>query len=171
MRNALCCSIVISAVVLGSCSPPQPDLAGLKKTVDAYNAASTEGMLSGNTEKILTYYDDNVMEMPPNMPAIKGREAVKAFQESMSKTGMKFNKVTFTTTELQAGGKVGYEVGTYDMTITMAPMGEMQDAGKYIALWNQQADGSWKLHAEMWSSDKPMPKMGDMEQAPSNKKK
>jgi ketosteroid isomerase-like protein len=43
------------------------------------------------------------------------------------------------------------------MTITMLPMGEMKDKGKYIALWRQQADGSWKVHAETWNTDTPAP--------------
>ena len=169
MRVMLVCCAIVAAFLLGSCAPQQPDLAAFRKTVDAYNAASAEGMLSGNTEKVFAYYTDDVMEMPPNMPAIKGKEALKAFQESMSKMAMKFTKVTFVTTDLEAGGKVGYEIGTYDMTMTMAPMGEMPDAGKYIALWNQQADGSWKLRAEMWSSDKAMPQMDEHASAPAKK--
>ena len=49
------------------------------------------------------------------------------------------------------------------MTITMAPMGQMKDAGKYIALWRQQADGTWKVHAETWNTDTPAPPMAKEE--------
>ena len=40
---------------------------------------------------------------------------------------------------------------------TVPHMGDVTDQGKYITLWNQQADGSWKMAAETWSTDKPMP--------------
>jgi hypothetical protein len=38
-------------------------------------------------------------------------------------------------------------------------MGEMKDQGKYVALWREQADGTWKLSAETWNTDMPMPAM------------
>ena len=138
-------------------SSTQPDSAILRKTVDAYNDASKAAMLSGNSDKVMTYYEADALEMPPNAPVIKGKEGILAFQQQMTKSGMKFNSVAFQTTELTADGKSAYEIGTYDMTITMPPMGEMKDNGKYIALWRQQADGSWKVHAEMWSTNNPLP--------------
>ena len=50
-----------------SCVSQQPDMAALKKTVEEYNAATQGCMLSGNMEKVLTYYEEGAMEMPPNM--------------------------------------------------------------------------------------------------------
>jgi ketosteroid isomerase-like protein len=29
------------------------------------------------------------------------------------------------------------------------------DRGKYLAVWKKQADGSWKIEADMWNSDLP----------------
>jgi ketosteroid isomerase-like protein len=170
MRISTALAVTLAALFLISCAQQQPDLAALRKTVDAYNAASRESMLTGNSDKLMSYYEDDALEMAPNMAVMKGKDAIRAFQNSMSKMGMKFNAVTFETSDLQAGGKVAYEIGSYDMTITMAPMGEMKDNGKYIALWRQQADGAWKVHAEMWSSNQPPPPMPDMT-AKSGKRK
>jgi ketosteroid isomerase-like protein len=146
----------IAAFCLVSCAPKPPDTAALRKTVDEYNAASKESMLSGKPDLILGYYEDDALEMAPNSPVIKGKAAIKEFQESMSKTGMKFLAVSFTTLELEADGKIAYEVGSYDMTINMPPMGDVNDKGKYVALWRQQPDGAWKVHAETWNTDTPM---------------
>jgi hypothetical protein len=38
-------------------------------------------------------------------------------------------------------------------------MGDVKDKGKYITLWHQQADGAWKVRAETWNTDMPMPSM------------
>jgi len=162
MRNtsAIVLAIVASLLVL-SCAAPQVDMTALKKTVDDYNAASKEAMMTGNSDKVMAYYQDDAMEMAPNMAIAKGKDAIKAMQDQMMKSGMKVTAVTFSTTDLQAGGTIAYELGTYDMTMTMPPMGEIKDHGKYVAIWHQQADGTWKVRAETWNSDMPMTAMGE----------
>jgi len=150
---------ILSLLIL-SCGAPQVDMTALQKTVNDYNAASKEAMMTGNGEKAMTYYQDDAMEMGPNMETAKGKDAIKAQQDQMSKSNMKMTDVNLTTTELKAAGDIAYELGTYSMTITMPPMGEVKDHGKYIAIWHQQADGSWKVRAETWNSDMPMPSMG-----------
>jgi ketosteroid isomerase-like protein len=146
-----------------ACAPTPVDMAALRKTVDAFNDASKESMLSGDAAKCNSYYETDALEMAPNAPNIKGKDAILAYQNGMAKSGLKFNQVTFKTDELIADGKVAYEIGSYDMTMTMPPMGEMKDNGKYIALWRQQSDGAWKVHAETWSSNKPAAPMGNEE--------
>jgi ketosteroid isomerase-like protein len=33
----------------------------------------------------------------------------------------------------------------------------IMDRGKYVAVWKKQADGSWKVAAESFNSDLPVP--------------
>jgi ketosteroid isomerase-like protein len=168
MRQILAILVVaLSMIISFACAPPQVDMAALQKTVDAFNKASTESMIKGDASINNSYYETGALEMAPNMPTVKGKDAILAFQNDMAKTGMKITAVTFKTLDLVADGKVAWEIGSYDMTITMPPMGEMKDAGKYIALWRQQADGAWKVRAETWSSDKPAAPMAS---EPSPKK-
>ncbi|HUI64799.1 MAG TPA: DUF4440 domain-containing protein [Bacteroidota bacterium] len=161
MRTA-CAVLLLAAVslIITSCASPQVDMAALKKTVDTFNAASIESMTGGNSDKTLAYYEDDALEMAPNMTMAKGKDAIKAMQDQMMKSGMKMTSVSFSPIDLQAGGTIAYEIGTYDITATMASMGEMKDHGKYLTIWHQQPDGTWKVRAETWNSDMPMPSMG-----------
>ncbi|MGH2567811.1 MAG: YybH family protein, partial [Bacteroidota bacterium] len=104
----------------------------------------------------MAYYADDAIQMPPNAPPNKGKEAIRAWISQMMQSGMKITAAKFTSTEVDAGGKVAYEVGDYDMTMTIPEMGEMKDNGKYVAVWKQQQDGSWKVHAEIWNTNVPM---------------
>ena len=88
-------AIAVTSLCFVSCGSPEPDMTALRKTVDEYNAASKEAMLSGNSEKSLAYFADDGLEMAPNMAVMKGKEAIKAFQDQMSKTGMKFKRRLF----------------------------------------------------------------------------
>ncbi len=152
-------AVAVASCFLVSCGPKEPDKAALQKTVDEYNAASKEAMMTGNSDKVLAFFEDDGMEMAPNQPTVKGKEAIKAFQAQMMKSGVKMTAVEFAPVEIQAGGTIAYEIGTYDMTIAVPKMGDVKDKGKYIALWRQQADGSWKVRAETWNTDMPMPSM------------
>ena len=156
MRQFFAVLVFIVLLLPIACAPAPPDMAALRKTVDAYNNASKEAMLGAGPEKVMPYYEADALEMAPNSPVIKGKDSILAYQQAMMKAGIKFNAVEFQTLELTADGKSAYEIGSYNMTFTMPPMGEVKDTGKYIALWRQQADGSWKVHAETWNTDTPM---------------
>lgn len=151
--------LLVLALLLASCMPQQPDMAALRKTIDEFDAASVDAMMSGNMETLMSYYADDAMSMPPNMGTLKGKAAIESWMNDMAQSGMKMTSVEFGTTELDASGTIAYLLGTYDMAMEMPGMGEMKDAGKYISIWKKQADGSWKVHAEIWNSDRPIPGM------------
>jgi ketosteroid isomerase-like protein len=51
-----------------------------------------------------------------------------------------------------------FERGRYDITIAPRAGGEaMDDIGKYITVYQRQADGSWKIARDIWNSDRPLP--------------
>ncbi len=151
--------MLLIPLFLVSCMQPQADTAGLKKTIDEFNAASIEAMTTNNSAKVAPFYAEDAVSMPPNEGPVKGRENIMAWMKKMGDMGVKIKTAKFSTVESDAAGNVGYEVGEYEMTMEMAPMGEMADNGKYLAIFKKQQDGSWKVHAEMWNSSKPMPSM------------
>ena len=134
-------------------------MTALKKTVDEYNSASTQAMMNGSTDAIMPYYTEDAMSFSPNKPAVKGRAAIKTEMDNMMKSGMKVTSAVFMTTELNAAGKMAHEIGTYTMGVDVPGMGSMKDAGKYVVIWTEQPDKSWKIHAEIWNSDMPVPSM------------
>lgn len=142
--------------LLLSCAP-KTDVEGLKKAVDDFNTASIEAMKTNDFEKSLVYYADDALEMPPNQPAIRGKENIKAWMEKSAQAGVKMISGKFTSIEVNAAGDIGYEIGEFDMTFEVPPIGEMRDTGKYIALFRKHQDGSWKVYAETWNSDLPVP--------------
>lgn len=156
-------ALVLLSLLIASCAPPKPDMAALKKTVEEFDAAGIDAMTTGNADKIMSYYVENAISMPPNSQMLKGREAIKGWMDQMMKSGMKLSDVKFATTDMDAAGKIAFTVGTYEMTVTKPePMGTMKDNGKYVSIWKQQQDGSWKVYAEIWNTNLPMPSMDQM---------
>lgn len=144
----------VVALTLMSCAP-KPDTEGFRKTVDEMNAAVIQAMTSGNSEKVLAYYADDAISMPPNMEPLKGKAAIEQWMKQMDAMGMKVTACEFKTSEYGIDGTVAYDYGTYAMTIDVPGMGVMNEKGTYIWIWKQQPDGAWKLSAETWNSSKP----------------
>ena len=142
---------------LASCAPPAPDVNAVRKTIDEFNAATTDAMLNGTIEKAAAFYAEDALSMPPNESPIKGKEAITDWMTAMSKSGVKITAVKFTTDNVEAGGKVAYETGSYEMSMEIPGMGKVDDTGNYVSIWKQQQDGSWKVQAESWNSRKPLP--------------
>ena len=145
-------------MIVASCAPPAVDMTALRKAIDDYNAASTAAMVAGTVDDaVIAYYADDALQMAPNSPVVKGRDSIRALYTAMMQSGMKINSASFTVTDVQAAGNVAYEIGTYDMTMTIPGVGEIDDNGKYITVWKQQADKLWKVAAEIWNTDMPLP--------------
>jgi len=146
--------LLLLGPVLFSCAPKPPDVAEVRKTIEARTAKSAQEMIAGTWDTTMANFTDDAVSMPNFMPMSKGKQAIKEQYSMMMGSGMKFVNVNFATLDVQVSGEYAYEIGTYSMTFDMPPMGQMSDAGKYLTVYQQAKDGSWKVKIETWNSDK-----------------
>ena len=146
--------LLLLGLILVSCAPKPPDVAEVRKAIEAMTAKSEQDMVAGTWDTTLANYADDAVSMPEFMPMAKGKKAIRELYAQMMGSGMKFIKVDFVTMDLHVSGEYAYEIGTYTMTFEMPPMGQMSDAGKYVTVYQQAKDGSWKVKVETWNSDK-----------------
>lgn len=83
----------------------------------------------------------------PGMPAVKGRDAIRAF---FYQGGGNDEAVI----ELPTGNFYGNEELVIEESTYNFPDGKggSVDKGKFIAVWKQE-DGKWKLFREIWNTD------------------
>lgn len=149
--------VLLFGLILSSCSPAPPDAAKVRKDIEALEQKAAKDMMNGIMDTTFAQYTDDAIYMPDHEPMIKGKNALKENSRKMMAMGMKFPKVEFTTMDVNVIGSYAYEVGTYAMTIQMPGMPEMTDEGKYLTIYQQAADGSWKIKVETWNTSKPFP--------------
>jgi len=106
-------------------------------------------------DKTASYYADDAFVLPPNMPAIQGRQGARAMWQGMFSVpgfggGWKSSKI-----EVARSGDLGYVTGTYELSESAAGGKPTTDKGKYLEVWKKQADGSWKCIVDMFNSDLP----------------
>jgi uncharacterized protein (TIGR02246 family) len=128
--------------------------AELKAKIEKLNKEMGAAMTAGNFEKSLSFYTDDVISLPNNGKMIEGKAALKASNEEMMKTGVKITSFDFKTLKVMSYNKTITEIGAYQMSMSIPGKADpMKDNGKYLTIWEKQADGSLKIKVEMWNTD------------------
>ena len=124
----------------------------LRKLDDEWSKAAG----SRDVEKTISYYSDDAVVMPPNIPALTSKEAIRTLWKSMLESpdfsgGWKPTKV-----EVARSGDFAYVSGNYEFNEKDNGGKPITDKGKYLEVWKKQSDGNWKCVADMFSSDLPV---------------
>jgi uncharacterized protein (TIGR02246 family) len=101
-------------------------------------------------------FSTDAVIMPSNEATIVGRDAFQAWNEA-AYSGVTLEEFDAMTEEIEISGDLAFARGTYRMTMKPAEGKPIRDIGKFIEIWQRQADGSWKISHEIWNSDKPLP--------------
>jgi ketosteroid isomerase-like protein len=110
---------------------------GAAKWMEAFSAKDIDAMAA--------FYAEDAVLLPPNAPAIFGRDAVRATIQEMFAAGI---GIELEDLEMNVVGDLGYKAGRYR---TRGEDGSLVDRGKYIEIWSK-VDGKWVLHRNIWNS-------------------
>ncbi len=109
---------------------------------------------AGDSEQlVVAYYAADAQVLPPNAPRMQGHSQIRALFQGMLDAGA--GDVTLETNQLHVEGGLGYGVGTYTYVIRQPGQEPVRDSGKYVLVYRRQADGSWKVAVDAFSSDLP----------------
>jgi ketosteroid isomerase-like protein len=114
-------------------------------------------------EQTIAYYSDDAIVLPPNATTAATKEAIRnVWKDMFGSPGL---AITWKPTRVQLAksGDMGWVSGTYELTMNDASGNPINDRGKYLEVWEKQADRNWKCRADMWNSDLPAPALGPTE--------
>ncbi len=127
----------------------------LRLEIEKLNSEMSKAMLSGDTEKSLSFYTKDVISLPNYEPMLNGIEAIKKSNEEMKKSGWKVVEFNPTTLSVMSCGEMITEIGKFEIAFSMEGVKTlMRDTGKYLTIWEKQKDGSLKIKFETWNTDK-----------------
>lgn len=159
-RTKVLASVAIAAVVGVSCAKPvpqqaaAPDPVAVKADIEAANGRFADAMKKGDKATMLANYTADAVVMMPGAPATHGTAALdSAFAAFLAQATLK--EVTFTTTDVMVAGDLAVETGTFAWTIKPTKGKDVSEKGKYLTVWKQQADSSWKIIRDINNSDLP----------------
>ncbi len=119
------------------------------------DAAWSKAAGSKDLDKTISYYSADASVLPPNAPAATTKEAIrKIWQDMLASPGFVISWKA-TKVKVAKSGDLGFVSGTYELTMNDTSGKPVADKGKYVEVWEKQADGKWKCGTDTWNSDLP----------------
>ena len=161
-------AVVCLAIALAACAPAaqepespveEPDTTAADvEAINAVRDAFVVAYNAGDAAALVALLTDDAVVMPPNEPALVGSDAYQSWTEAFFEQFT--TELTITSEEIVVAGDWAFDRGVYTQTLTSAAGGDaIQDSGKYLVIFQRQADSAWKVARDIWNSDIPPAEM------------
>ena len=133
MRNTLAHCFAATAWLssaLMSLQAQPPDRAQVRAAIDARNAEYISAYAQADARALAAVYDD--------------REEVGRFLNRVGPVA-----VTIETADLWVVDDLAYETGEWSYTYAESGEAQRTIGGRYVTVWRRQADGGWRMWADM----------------------
>lgn len=142
--------VLMSLVVPAARGGGSADKGALLAADLAFAKATAEKGLEG----WLSWFAPDAKIFPPGEAVIEGIEAIRTYY---AKTGFDPKPLTWKPAfaDLAASGDLGYTVGYASWPGTDEKGHKVTRGSKYLTVWKKQADGSWKVAADLGNSAPP----------------
>ena len=152
---------LLPLLLIAGCTPTEPveEATSTEADVEAINqlpAKFAAALNAGDLDGVMAGFTDDAVRMPPNAPAIIGKESIRSLMQA--NLDQNTYQLDNPPEEVQVSGDWAFARGTYTVTVTPKAGGEsIQLEGKYLVIFQKQADGCWKAARDIWNSDNPPP--------------
>jgi uncharacterized protein (TIGR02246 family) len=164
LRKTLAMALLALAALMAACSsaptpapapaaPPDTRAADVQAIKDI-EADWLKASQAKDADKWASYFADDGSALYPGMTTLEGKAAVSAAMAAALKDPNYALDFHSTRVVASKGGDMVYAQGTYTMTTTNPKTKKLvNDKGKYLTIYQKQADGSWKVVADTFNSD------------------
>lgn len=145
--------VLVALTGLGGCASQKPqDQADATAAVNQVWNEYSASLNAGDMDRWLALWTEDGVQMPPDEPAVVGKESIRARNQRVA------DRFTFdigiTNAEVRTAGDWAYARGTYRASLTPKQGGKpIPIDGKYMTILARQADGSWKIHRDIFNSN------------------
>jgi ketosteroid isomerase-like protein len=152
MHRKLFFPLTISVLTLG-CNETKVDLkaeeAAIAKADSTWSALSAEAK---DVDKIVSYWTNDAVVLPPDQPIVKGKEALRKFvEESLNIPGF---SISWKSSDIQFSpdGKLAYMYGENMMSMNDSTGNKISVPGRGYSIWRKESDGSWKCVVDIFNN-------------------
>lgn len=157
--------VALLSFMWGCATPPPPDTrAADEQAIREIEIEANRAAAAKDLERYVSFYADDAAVFFPGTPMVTGKDAIRKTTDALFATAGFSLSFQTAKVEVSRGGDLAYTYGTNTVTMNDPKGKPVTDKGKYVAVYRKQADGTWKVVADIGNSDLPAP-------APPPKKK
>jgi ketosteroid isomerase-like protein len=114
--------------------------------------AASEGR---DLERILSFWTDDAIVLPPALPAIIGKAALRQYvQSTLQIPGFRITWSTETAV-LSPDGQFAYLLGNNAVTMNGLDGASVTVKGRAVTIWRRGTDGEWRCAVDIWNAQPP----------------
>lgn len=142
--------VVFAALALAGCASMPSTSNDAESAIRKMDAEFSAAARAGNVDGMMAIYAADAVLMPPNLPAFRGRDAIRQFWSGFLAAGT--IDATVAPDTVWQSGDMATELGHYELTITPKGAAPIHDKGKFVLTW-KKIDGQWRAAADIFNSD------------------
>jgi ketosteroid isomerase-like protein len=142
IASRLMLTLMLAACLAACAGRPDPaaEEAKLMETSRAWSRAAA----GGDVDAILAYWADDALVLPPGLPPLRGRAALRTYLETSMKTpGFRISWEPLEA-KVSREGDMGYLVERTTVTVDGPDGRPVTQHFRGVTIWRRQSDGSWK---------------------------
>ncbi len=113
-------------------------------------AVASEGR---DVERMLGYWTDDAVVMPPALPVVTGKAALREYvRASLQIPGFRINW-TSTDVRFSPDGQLAYMFSQNAVSVSDADGRPMTTVGRAVTIWRLDADGEWRCAVDIWNAE------------------
>src|SRR5688572_12625017 len=114
--------------------------------------AAAEGR---DIDRILSYWTDDAVVLPPGLPSVEGKAALRQYVEGMIQIpGFKITWESKDVT-LSPDGQLAYMFSRNEVTMNAPDGAPVTTAGRAVTIWRRESDGEWRCIVDIWNAESP----------------
>jgi ketosteroid isomerase-like protein len=110
---------------------------------------------SGNLEAGMNFWADDALMLPPDMPILDGRAAIREYVESAAELpGFQISWEPLSV-HVSESGDMAYMIERNVTELDDADGNRLTMHGKVVTVWRKDSEGNWRNVVDMWNAAPP----------------
>jgi len=146
---------VVIAIQLIGCSDSSLDRNAEARGLMQHSRDWSAMVESGDLEASIDYWADDAIMLPPDMPALMGKTAIRDYV--MGATNIPGFKIRWEPESaiISESGEMAYLIERNVIEMNGENGEKIVTHGKVVTIWRKDSDGAWKNVVDMWNSAPP----------------